>query len=69
MTFNQLAIKIAKLEGKKSQTSIANIREILSILVKLHEEHLNGETPFSPIVELTAIAYDRQDKPKRSKKK
>ena len=32
MTFNELAKKIAKKEGKKSSVTIGNIREILTIL-------------------------------------
>lgn len=35
MTINKLASKIAKLEGKKSQAHIGDIREILSILSDL----------------------------------
>lgn len=34
MTLNQLASAIAKLEGKKHQASIGDIREILKILVE-----------------------------------
>lgn len=32
MTINKLASKIAKIEGKKSEVSIGNIREILGII-------------------------------------
>lgn len=39
MTLNQLASKIAKLEGKKSEVSIGNIREILGILSDLTLEN------------------------------
>lgn len=35
LTRNQLASMIAKLEGKKSQASIGDIREILKILCNL----------------------------------
>lgn len=34
MSISQLASKIAKMEGKKSQVKIGDIREILKILVK-----------------------------------
>ena len=38
MTMNQLASKIAKLEGKRSQARIGDIREILAILADLMYE-------------------------------
>ena len=38
MTLNQLASKIAKREGKKHQSSIGDIREILKIMVELEAE-------------------------------
>ena len=45
MTLNQLASKIAKIEGKKSQARIGDIREILGILAdlvhSLPEEKMN----------------------------
>ncbi len=38
MTLKSLASAIAKLEGKKSQTHIGNIREALKVLRKLIKE-------------------------------
>jgi hypothetical protein len=43
MTIRTLASKIAKLEGKKSQARIGDIREILGILSDLMwEEYISG---------------------------
>lgn len=38
MKINELASKVAKIEGHKSQTRIGDIREILSILADLSYE-------------------------------
>lgn len=38
MTINQLASKIAKIEGKRSQAKIGDVREILRILGELWYE-------------------------------
>lgn len=38
MTLNQLASKIAKREGKKHQSSIGDIREILKIMIEPEAE-------------------------------
>lgn len=35
MTYNQLASKVAKIEGKKSQASIGNVRETIKVLLNL----------------------------------
>lgn len=35
MTFNEIAVEVAKLEGKKKSISIAQIKEVLSITAKL----------------------------------
>ena len=35
MTFNEIAIEVAKLEGKKQSISIAQIKEVLSITAKI----------------------------------
>lgn len=32
MTFNEIASEIAKLEGKKHQASVSDVREILAVL-------------------------------------
>lgn len=61
MTLNQLASKIAKREGKKSQARIGDIREILGILADLvHEtsmDDLNG--PKDPMQTLYDAASAR----------
>lgn len=38
MTLRQLASTIAKLEGKKSQAAIGNIREILKVLISIEAD-------------------------------
>lgn len=46
MNRNQLASRIAKIEGKKHQASIGDIREILKDLVMLQATHMfKGRTP------------------------
>jgi hypothetical protein len=42
MTIKQLVSKIAKHEGKKSQTSIGNIREIIKIIIDLNKDAEGG---------------------------
>ena len=42
MTVTKLASTIAKREGKKSETNIGNIREILGILSDMVVEDMNG---------------------------
>lgn len=39
MTLRTLASKIAKLEGKKSQARIGDIREILKIIINMEAEY------------------------------
>lgn len=39
LTFKNLALAIAREEGKKKQVNIAQIREILSITLRLLHEH------------------------------
>lgn len=48
MTLRKLASLIAKQEGKKHQASIADIREILKIIIYMEVEYLEGK-PNSPI--------------------
>lgn len=43
-TFNEIASKIANSEGKKVQTSMGNVREILSIISDLIYEDANVST-------------------------
>lgn len=55
MTLNQLASKIANLEGKKVQVSIGNLREILKIIVELElatsGEDMSKDSPVYAILE------------------
>lgn len=44
MTHQKLASMIAKLEGKKSQVRVADIREIIKILIKLENEAMENDT-------------------------
>lgn len=48
-TLREIASQIAKLEGKKSQARIGDIREILKLICVLDAKFLieNKETPFS----------------------
>jgi len=46
MTLNQLSVEVARREGKKSQVSIGNIREILRILCDIDSDYyLRQEHP------------------------
>jgi hypothetical protein len=38
MTLRKLATRLAKLEGKKHEASIGDIRELLKLIVKLNNE-------------------------------
>lgn len=52
MTINRLASTIAKIEGKKSQTHIGNIREMLAILSDIMvDEPLSGVELYSKFIE------------------
>ena len=44
MTLNKLASEIAKREGKRSEASIGNIREMLSVLTEIFAEDLEATT-------------------------
>lgn len=72
MTLNQIASKIAKLEGKKSQARIGDIREILKIMVDNHASVLRYEDSF--VNSLVDLGYDKwqkkhSDKQAKAKKK
>jgi hypothetical protein len=57
MTRNQIASKLAKLEGGKSQARIGDLRQILKLLVQLEAEaQVNGEG--GPIDSLYGEAQD-----------
>lgn len=67
MTMNQLASAIAKLEGKKSQAKIGDIRESLKTLIFLmaNEYVESGSSPTSDlIVEQTKKVIERVAKKK-----
>jgi hypothetical protein len=55
MTTAQLAKKISSLEGKKVQSSIGNIREILKILVKIEKEALKQDDDLD--YELSSVVH------------
>lgn len=61
MTMNQLASAIAKLEGKKHQASIGDIREILKIVVLMDSIAINQyrQGP-AEIIRLAAIDKNRR---------
>lgn len=47
MTYRKLSNFIAKIEGKKSQVKVGDVREIMKILVDLRIKYLKGEIEFS----------------------
>jgi len=60
MTFKTIASELARREGKKSQAKIADIREVLSQLVKWEAE-FDGSTD-GPIAALDLMAIARKGK-------
>lgn len=42
MNVNQLAVKVCKLEGKKKQVDIAQVKEILRCLARINKRHHGG---------------------------
>jgi len=51
--FQKIASSVAKEEGKKSQTPVGNIREILRILVKQEKETpIEKEGPLSALLKM-----------------
>jgi rRNA processing protein Gar1 len=73
MTLNQLASKIAKLEGKKSQARVGDIREILGIISDVFyqtfsEDQLKGEVLVETFVQSGARREKRTARAKRVKK-
>lgn len=52
MTLNKIASQIAKLEGKKSQARIGDIREILKIIVKNEVEVSKGKLEAPSMLEV-----------------
>lgn len=58
MTFNKIASAISKLEGKKGQVSIGNIREVLSCLTILEANQVlkGGPAAKNPMKTLKKIS-------------
>ena len=52
MTLNKLASAIAKIEGKKSQSRIGDIREILKIIQNMIKEEVIEFNDEAPILKL-----------------
>jgi hypothetical protein len=66
-SLNQLASDIAKLEGKKSQARIGDIREILKLIVDMSVEKmddLNGN-PLLVLQHLALTKFHKKNKYKR----
>lgn len=61
MKINELASKVAKIEGHKSQARIGDIREIISILADMSYE---STEPLQAIVQLGIVRAKRK-KPKQ----
>lgn len=79
MSMTKLASKISKIEGKKHQASIGDIREILKILTTLCAENsLNLDVLHADIIKkmekkhnqhiILATSWSFKDKPKNKKK-
>lgn len=68
MTIVQLASKIAKLEGKKSQARIGDIREILTILADINAQEVYEENHRDSFRLLEELGAKRFEKKQRSKK-
>lgn len=58
MTYRKLSNYIAKIEGKKSQVKVGDVREIMKILVDLRIKYMKGEVEFSVL----DILYDESTK-------
>lgn len=70
MTLNQLASKIAKQEGKKSQIKIGDIREALRVVVELEISWMKSLDPLtdSPLQILAQYALNKIEKMPKKKK-
>lgn len=74
MTSNKLATLIAKLEGKRSQARIGDIREIIKIIQTLIKEEImaceeTGELPVTDLLNAKAERWkQKQLKGKRNAK-
>jgi hypothetical protein len=68
MKFSELASIIAKVEGNTSEVKIGDIREILSLLVKMDRAFRKGTLDFSPLVVLATISLEKETKLKKAKK-
>ncbi len=58
MTFSAICSKVAKMEGKKKEVPVGNIREVVSCLVRLETDHIlaGGPVKSSPLKELKRLA-------------
>ena len=65
MKFNQLASHIAKIEGKKRQVTIGNIRETLSIIAELFAKEDSFPEEIKTHRELTRIGKRKLARKKR----
>lgn len=63
MTFQQIASMIAKLEGKKSQSRIGDIREILKHLITLEAE---GAGVLTDLLERAKAEIKRREKKRKN---
>ncbi len=75
MTLQQLASAIAKREGKKSQSRIGDIREILKILIELDAQDLfesdgkdQSDGPLEVLMDYSDKRYLQLEKKKAKKK-
>lgn len=67
MTFKKLAKLIAEREGKKSQTKIADVREILGLLSSIEAELILSGNPDSIIQLLAEQTHKKLAKAKKRK--
>lgn len=58
MTFNQLASKIAKMEGKKHQATIGDIKEILKCFFDLISDEASAD--YEPTINLMQKEFKKR---------
>lgn len=65
---NKIVSRLARMEGKKSQVTVGNIREVIRCLIDMEIEDLkNCNSLFSTLSQLTGIATDRFQVERRKK--
>ena len=69
MTLNKLASKIARLEGKRSQARIGDIREILAILGDICCAELDRKHYSDCFISIIDAGYARMKRKKKTKKR